>query len=205
MSAPELLSRFGGFDDSVHGAPTSPEAIELIERPACLVQVTSRKGKEVALAAAIREQLGLELPVPNYSISQASYAAYWLQPNCWLIEAPPEAGSVLVSRLANALAGIAAVVDQSHGRCILRLSGSQARAVLARCCRLDFHPRVFSVGRTVTTLVAHVSCTVRLIDEAPTFDLIVGSTFAIWLVEELLEASAAFGCRFIRANQGQPT
>ena len=204
MSASEQLSRFRGSGISSRGGATGADGITIVERPACLVQVIARQHKQAALAAVIREQLGLELPEPGYSITQDAYAAYWLQPSCWLIEAPPQAGPTLVPRLAGALAGVAAVVDQSHGRCILRLSGRYARAVLARCCRLDFHPRAFPAGRTATTLVAHVSCTVRLVDDAPAFDLIVGATFATWLLEELLEASAAFGWRFIRADAEQP-
>ncbi len=46
------------------------------------------------------------------------------------------------------------------------------------------------------TRVADVACGIRLADTTPTFDLIVASTYARWLIEEFLEASARYGVRF---------
>ena len=84
----------------------------------------------------------------------------------------------------------------SSGRSVIRFAGPRVRSALATCCRLDLHPRAFGPGSAAMTRVAHVACGIRLVDATPTFDLIIGSTYARWLIEELLEASAGYGVRF---------
>ena len=200
MSAPERRSRFAGSSLPARGGVPDSDGVTIAERPAALIQVTARKGRQDALVAAIEKEFALALPSPGGSAVQGAYSAVWLQPGGWLIQAPAIEGAALVQRLATALDGIAAVVDQSHGRLVLRLSGQQARAVLAKICRLDLHPRHFAVGASATTLVGHVSCTVRLVDETPAFYLIVGSSYATWLLEELVEAADAFGWQLARAG-----
>jgi sarcosine oxidase subunit gamma len=71
--------------------------------------------------------------------------------------------------------------------------------VLSTVCRLDLHPRAFGPGSSAATRVAHVGCVIRLIDDVPSFDLIVGSTYARWLIEELVEAAHRHDLRFERA------
>ena len=204
MSAPERRSRFGGASLPARGGAAQGDAVTIAECPATLIQVTARKGRQDALAAATLKELALALPAPGASALAGDCSALWLQPGGWLIQAPANDGNALVRRLAAALDGIAAVVDQSHGRCVLRLSGQQARAVLAKLCRLDLHPRSFAVGASATTLVGHVACTMRLVDETPAFDLIVGASYATWLLEELVEAADGFGWQLTRAGAAQP-
>lgn len=92
---------------------------------------------------------------------------------------------------------MAAVVDQSHGRSVIELSGNHAQAVLARLCRLDLHERAFAPGNSASTLVGHVSCQLfRLEGVVPSFGLIVGSTFAEWLLDELQAAASSYGWNF---------
>ncbi|KRR02231.1 hypothetical protein CQ12_18605 [Bradyrhizobium jicamae] len=171
-----------------------------MQRPATLVQLTARRGQQPALAAAIWQRLQLNLPQPGHSTSDGAYTLIWIQPGGWLLQAPADIGNAFSVQLKSALAGIAAVVDQSHGKCVLQVSGLSTLEVFARCCRLDLHPRVFDAGRCAVTLVARVSCVLRQVDATPCFDLIVASTFEMWLLEELQEASHAFGSRFIPAN-----
>lgn len=203
MSVSERRSRFVGTSLPARGGAPDGDSVTIAESPATLIQVTARKGQQTALSAAIEKELGLALPPPAGSSQQGDRCAVWLQPGCWLIEAPAKEGSALVRRLAASLNGVASVVDQSHGRLPLRLTGKQARTVLAKLCRLDLHPRRFAVGASATTLVGHVSCTIRLIDATPSFELIVGSSFATWLLEELVEAADACGWRLERAGKEQ--
>jgi len=204
VSAPERRSRFAGSSLPARGGVPDSDGVTIAERPATLIQSAARKGRQDALAAAIGKEFALALPAPGGSAVQGAYSAVWLQPGGWLIQAPAIEGAALVQRLATALDGIAAVVDQSHGRLVLRLSGRQACAVLAKICRLDLHPRSFATGASATTLVGHVACTMRLVDETPAFDLIVGASYATWLLEELIEAADAFGWRLIRHGEEQP-
>lgn len=171
-------------------------ALSVAERPRSLVCVMARKDKANALAAAIKAAFGLDLPPPRRWAASPEADAIWAQPGGWLLESEPAAPGALRARVATATEGLGAAVDQSSGRSVIRFAGAPARSVLATCCRLDLHPRAFGPGSAAMTRLAHVACGIRLVDAAPSFDLIVGSTYARWLIEELLEASARYGVRF---------
>jgi sarcosine oxidase subunit gamma len=168
------------------------------------VLVSARKGKAAELAALVKDGLGLALPEPGRSAAAGLHRALWVQPDSWLIEAPAGQAGTLAAELAARLAGLASVVDQSHGRCVLRISGAHARDVLARICRLDTHERAFAPGRSAATLIGHVSCMLHQIDDAPTYDLLVGSTFSAWLLDELTTAAASSGWRFTLGDEVTP-
>jgi heterotetrameric sarcosine oxidase gamma subunit len=174
----------------------SETRLVIAERPRSLVHLMARKDKAIALAAAINAAFGLDLPPPGRSAAGPEADAIWVQPGGWLLESEPAAPGALRARVAAATEGLGAAVDQSSGRSVIRFAGPPARSVLATCCRLDFHPRAFGPGSAAMTRVAHVACGIRLVDASPTFDLIIGSTYARWLIEELLEASAGYGVRF---------
>lgn len=173
--------------------------LTLTELPRSLVQLTARKGRADALAAAIKAAFGLDLPPPGKWTAGPGVSALWIQPGGWLLEAEPALPNAFCSRVAAAATNLGAAVDQSSGRTLIRLEGAAARAVLATVCRLDLHPRAFGSGSSAATRIGHVACAIRLVDENPSFDLIVGSTYARWLIEELLEASHAHGLQFERA------
>jgi heterotetrameric sarcosine oxidase gamma subunit len=174
----------------------SENAVAVAERPRSLVQLMARKDKAIALAAAINAAFGLDLPPPGRWAVGPEADAIWVQPGGWLLESEPAAPGALRARVAAATEGLGLAVDQSSGRSVIRFAGPPARSALATCCRLDLHPRAFGPGSAAMTRVAHVACGIRLVDATPTFDLFVGSTYARWLIEELLEASARYGVRF---------
>jgi heterotetrameric sarcosine oxidase gamma subunit len=159
----------------------------------------ARKEKANALGDAIKAAFGVDFPSPGRWAAGAQAGAIWIQPGGWLLESEPAAPGALRARVAAATEGLAAAVDQSSGRSVIRFAGAPARSVLATCSRLDLHPRAFGPGSAAMTRVAHVACGIRLADATPTFDLIIGSTYARWLIEELFEASAGYGVRFDRA------
>jgi sarcosine oxidase subunit gamma len=75
--------------------------------------------------------------------------------------------------LQAAVGDLGAVVDQSHGRCGLRLSGTRAGQVMAKNTAIDLHPRAFGPGRCAMTSVAHMNATIVQVDDVPTYDLFV--------------------------------
>lgn len=184
MSAPDPTGR-------------SPE-LTITERPRSIVSVSARKGQGNALAAAVKESLGLDLPQPGRFALAGPASATWIQPDVWLLDGEPEAPGALFRRVEDAVQAFAAVVDQSHGRSVLHLTGPRSRAVLATVCRLDLHPRTFGPGKAAGTLVAHVPCLVRAREVG--FDLVVGSTYARWLMEDLIEVSAAYAAHVVPAQ-----
>src|SRR5579872_230127 len=133
----------------------------------------ARKGKTNALAAAIKDAFGLDLPPPGKWAAGAQADAAWIQPGGWLLESEPSTPGALPARVAAATAGLAAAVDQSSGLSVIRFAGAPARSALATTCRLDLHPGAFGPGSAAMTRVAHVVCGIRLVDPAPSFDLVV--------------------------------
>ncbi|HEY8276342.1 MAG TPA: sarcosine oxidase subunit gamma family protein, partial [Methyloceanibacter sp.] len=86
----------------------------------------------------------------------------------------------------------AAITEQSDSKVVIRLSGSCAREVLAKGCSLDLHPRVFKPGDAATTPIALIDCQLWQIDDTPSYDLAVPSSFAgsfwSWLTASAAEA-----------------
>jgi sarcosine oxidase subunit gamma len=155
------------------------KSVRLRERKALTaIQVLTFKGKHQAAAAAIGKALGIECSTePGVSSSDGKTQVSWNGPNSWMIVASDDetgrAPGELLGMLQNAVGDSAAVVDQSHGRCGLRLSGPRARQVMAKNTAVDLHPRAFGPGRCALASVAHMNASIVQVDETPTYDLFV--------------------------------
>ena len=158
--------------------------LRLTERKALTaIQILSFKNKHDESAAAIGQALGIECSTqPGISHVDGHTQVSWNGPNSWMIvSSDEEAGrgpGELLGLLQQALGDLAAVVDQSHGRCALRLSGSRAHEVMAKNTAIDLHPRAFGPGRCAMTSVAHMNATIVQVDDAPTYDLFVARSLA---------------------------
>lgn len=79
-------------------------------------------------------------------------------PGEWLVIAPQGAGAALTEELDGRLADVDAfvsVVDLTHGRALMRLSGAQAvHGALAKHCAIDFSDKRVPNGAAVRTSVA---------------------------------------------------
>ncbi|MBM3600408.1 MAG: sarcosine oxidase subunit gamma [Alphaproteobacteria bacterium] len=144
---------------------------------------------------AVRGALGFDLPLAANTASGAeSTTALWLGPNEWLVATAPGAETAAAVSLKVALSGRhASVTDVSDSRTVIRLSGANARDVLAKGCPIDLHPRVFGPGRVAQSLVARAGVILHQVDESPTFDLYVVASFAGYLWDWLVDAAAEFG------------
>ena len=153
--------------------------VRLTERKALsAIQVLTFNGKHRDTAAAIGKALGVECSTePGVCSSDGKTQVCWNGPNSWMIIASDEetgrAAGELLQTLQAAVGDLGAVVDQSHGRCGLRLSGSRARQVMAKNTAIDLHPRAFGPGRCAMTSVAHMNATIVQVDDEPTYDLFV--------------------------------
>lgn len=142
------------------------------------IQVLSFNDKQADTAAAIATVLGIKCSTrPGIVNSDGKTQVCWNGPNSWMVicsdaEADRAPGE-LFKLLQDAVGDLGAVVDQSHGRCGLRLSGSRARQVMAKNTAIDLHPRVFGPGQCAMTSVAHMNATLIQVDDTPTYDLFV--------------------------------
>lgn len=191
MSAPDRLSPFGPeATPSRHGAPGSAPVL-MTERKVDIVQVMAGRGAEAKAADAVKSATGLALPGPRKAEIAGEAMAVWIQPSSWFVIRPRGNEGALAQQLGGG--DNLAVVDQSHGRCVLRLSGARAGEVLAKGCRVDLHPRAFPPGSVATTSIDHITVTIVKLDEVPSFDLVLPSNFAEAFLDWLRISAAEFG------------
>jgi sarcosine oxidase subunit gamma len=169
------------------------DPVRIARRRCDLVQLAARKGRADDLVAAMRATYEFELPPPGHSATANEIAALWLQPDAWMLVAPPAAEGAFARAVKAACGDAGSVVDQTHGRVVFSMAGRNSRRVLQNICRLDLHPRAFGPGRVATSPMAEVACLLHQRDNVPSFDLIVFSSFATHFAAALSHAAAGVG------------
>lgn len=143
------------------------------------VQVLAFKNQHAAVASALSKAVSVEASItPGICNSDGSTQVVWNGPNQWMVISETDAAEGLLEKIQNAVGDKAGVVDQSHGRVGLRLSGEHARTVVQKNCPLDVHPRSFEPGSCALTTIAHIGALIIQVDDAPTYDLFVNRSFA---------------------------
>lgn len=182
LVAPALLARMAAVstpDATLHALPLRP-----------LISVRARG----AACARVAETLGVAaLPGHGPMAVSPDGRITWLRPDEWLVEPSITSHEALVAALSMAVGdgspeADGAVVDLSASRYLLELSGPRTRDVLASVCSLDLHPRIFAVGHATQTLLMRAPVLLQLIDEAPTWRLLVRPSFVPYVVEWLADA-----------------
>jgi sarcosine oxidase subunit gamma len=167
-----------------------------------IATLIAAEGGEAALATAVKQQLGLDLPATPVIAQAGAHMLVWAGPGQWLLVAGDRAG--FPEALA-ALAGFAAISDQSDGRAALRLSGPKIREGLAKGCMIDLHPAAFPVGATTLTSIAHMGVHLWRTDDGPdgaVFEIMVARSMAGSFWSWLSASAAEFGCRIISTGRG---
>ncbi len=174
----------------------------------CITQAAAYPGGEPALRAALAEIAGAEPDArPNRSVAAPAGRLIWTGPaQYWLITEEPKNPA---SALADGTEETAAITEQGHGRVCLRLSGPDARLVLAKGSTIDFHPSRFGAGDCAQTALLSISCLVDCVaDEesapaaGPIFDLYSARSTAEHFFDWALEAAAPHGCRVLGPAPG---
>ncbi len=158
-------------------------------RGIAIATVMARKGQSAALAAAVKEQFDINLPLGPHGSGSDATSFLGTGPGRWLVT--HDAGTPrFVERLAQQLEGLASVVDQSDSVGLLRLTGPALLDVLAKGVAIDLGATAFPAGSVAVTQIAHMGVTLWKVDEAPTFHIAaarsMAGSFLHWL-----EASAA--------------
>jgi methylglutamate dehydrogenase subunit D len=180
-----------------HGRRTADPGVTVSEvRGGGLALVTARRGARAALAETVRVAFGVALPEARRTTEGAELAFVWCGPEQWLAycRSAPREG---MERLLAPLIAHAAIVDQSHGRTILRVAGPKVREALAKGVAVDLHPRAFKTGDTAATLVAHIAVQIWQVDDAPTYEFAVARGFAQSFWDWLESSSAEFGLELV--------
>ncbi|MGE0873818.1 MAG: sarcosine oxidase subunit gamma [Burkholderiales bacterium] len=145
-----------------------------------------------AFADAASGALGFALPVAANTVSgTAERRALWLGPDEWLLTAPAGEAAAIEAALAAALRGVHhALVEVSASRTLIAISGSDARAVLAKGCALDLHAGAFGQATCAQTLLTKAQVILHCAGPGSSFHLYVRNSFADYLARWLTDAAA---------------
>lgn len=149
----------------------------------CLVQIVARRGQAAAAAARLETALP-ERPGTAGRIEGGRI--FCLRPADWLLVLEDPAGrrGAFAGELRQRLAGIAAVIDQSHGRVAFQLAGQGARALLQKGLDLDMHESVFPPGAVAQAGLFGIAVLLHC-REPQDFELFVARSYAADLMHHL--------------------
>jgi sarcosine oxidase, subunit gamma len=171
-----------------------PPTVTLSEEPfvAMVDLLADPDGPAASQASAI---LGLDLPTtPSTYVSNDTLTAIWMGPEEWLITAGARSAAALETMLRAAVSEHGgAAIDVSAQRTTLRLSGPDAREVLAKGCSLDLHPTVFTKGSAAQTMLGLAGVILIALDDTGTdYRILVRASFARYLADWLIDATEEF-------------
>jgi heterotetrameric sarcosine oxidase gamma subunit len=188
-----------------HGRRTGDAGVIVGEvRGTGLATVTARKGQRTALGAAAQSAFGVELPDRPRRVEAGDTAFVWCGPEQWLAYRHPAPAEGMEAMLGRPFGGLAAIVDQSHGRTLLRITGPRAREALAKGVAIDLHPRAFMSGYAALTSVAHIGVHLWQIDDRPAYEFAVPRGFALSFWHWLEASAAEFGLEYAGAEPAGP-
>lgn len=157
------------------------------------VQLCLRGDAHGALAGAVESVFELALPTAGTVSMAGSRRILWLGPDEWLAVCADGDAGALVFALEQALTGAHALVsDVSHSRCILGLSGSDARHVLMKGCSLDLDPVAFADGRCAQSALARAHMLLHQISDAPCYHIYAHRSFADYVYCWLEDAAGEY-------------
>jgi heterotetrameric sarcosine oxidase gamma subunit len=159
--------------------PIEKRGTSLIEViPAYITSIMPHKGREKALAEALKKAHDLVLPAIGRSNGKADLSIIWTGRGQYMLIGDKTA--------ARGLARSASLIDQSDSWATVLLSGPSAAAVLARLCPLDLGKTTFKPGHTARTEVAHMMAVVTRAESG--FGIMVLRSFAHTMVHHLTQA-----------------
>jgi heterotetrameric sarcosine oxidase gamma subunit len=148
-----LIARtpFDGLLPLAHGTVEASEV-----DPGTITSVAPFAGQAAAVSSALKKAIGCELPPVGAFTESGATRIAWSGLDQWFV----------MSAEAVSPAG-AALTDQSDAWAAVQITGTDARAVLARLMPIDLRPTVFEVSHTARTMLGHMSCLVmRVGDDA---------------------------------------
>ena len=154
--------------------------VKIVQQPPC--GLLNLRGAETVCQRYDRV-LGFELPyAPNTTAGNKDITAMWLGPDEWLIKTEDGKEVSLADALREAAKGLHAAVTPVSDSCrIFRVSGVDARAVLAQGTAVDLHPGSFSPGRCARTSLGKTGVTLHQLDDLPSYDVYVWRSYAEYL------------------------
>ncbi len=118
-------------------------------------------------------------------------------PGEWFLIGDIGTAGEVAARVDRDDAGLVSVLEMTHGRALMRLSGAAAAAVLSKVCAVNLAERVTPNSSAFRSLVAKLTTDVIRDDvgATPSYLLHCESSSGQYLFDALLDAGAEFGIR----------
>lgn len=174
-----------------HGA-AGADPVRLSTPARDIVQVAARKGQSDALKSLMKSAFGLELGASGHVASGGGITALPIQPDAWMLTSEPRGEGALAAAVKQAVGAAGAVVDQTHGRCVIAIEGARSPDVLSRLGRIDMDPAVFTAGKVAVAPLAEMFCVLSH-GPAQHYEMIIFSTFADSFLHSVITAATTTG------------
>ena len=198
-AALDSVAGYGRF-----GNLSAEPGVFIVERSGfSIASIVAGKGKSAAVAEAVKSAFGIDLPLTPRRQDRDGLAFIWAGPEKWLAFSRGEGvrgEGDFAKTLSGMLAGLAAVSDQTDGRCVIAISGSRARDVLAKGLPIDLHFRAFQPGDTALTRAAHIDLQIWQLDNPPSYEIAVLRSFGRSFWHWLTASAAEYGYEVLLRN-----
>lgn len=120
-----------------------------------LASLAPRRGREAEVAKAAA---GAGIPLPDVAQSDGGevYAAFWLTPEMWMVEAPLATHEDIRAKLVAVFGDAASVTEQTDAWVRFDLSGPGLERVFAKLCNVDL--AAAPEGYATRTVIEHMGC-----------------------------------------------
>lgn len=151
-----------------------------------LASLAARKGREADLERAAKAA-GVPLPGPARWKDGAPYAAFWVAPGMWFVEAPFASHEDIVAHLKPAFGDAASITEQTDAWVRFDISAAELSPLLERLCNVDFPGA--PDGFATRTVIEHSGC--YLVKRGPGEVVLYGSRSSARSLLHALETAAA--------------
>ncbi|MEZ5924059.1 MAG: hypothetical protein R3D57_06705 [Hyphomicrobiaceae bacterium] len=182
-----------------HGVTKPAQGVTLMEvRDHDLLQIGAWPETVGAVAKDLAAAIGSAAPVPGGpAVMTATRTAFFIGPDKIWVTAPLT--DLLSAKLGKLWpSSVAVVTELGHSRTVVRIAGPSARDLLARFLAIDTDPALFPPGQVASAGLHGIGVTLAHREEGGAYDLYIPRTFALSVVEALIEVAEQWGCE-IRA------
>ncbi|MBD8877176.1 sarcosine oxidase subunit gamma [Roseibium polysiphoniae] len=113
-------------------------------------------------------------------------------PGNWFVVCDAQPPRESLEALSKTLEGRAELLDQSHGRTRIKVSGPKVTQMLAKGTAIDLREHQFAPGQSAPTLFGHISAQLTRVSPE-NFEILVLSSFALSLWDSLIVMGREFG------------
>lgn len=188
----EISPWSGALKRGRFGSTAGEAGVSMAESPRGTMALLSLRKGAAADLVRVAATSGLDLPTRPAWTKAQGMTLLWAGPGQWLVR---RTGSFAeLEAELSAFAPYATLIDQSHSRAVLTLSGPRIRDMLAKGFEIDLHPRAFRAGDVAMTVAVGISALLWQLDDRPSYEVAVPRSMAASFGHWLFEASAEYGC-----------